>query len=74
MTIQTANSVSDSIQLAALLHSMSTNNDKRPNNALPIDTNGTILSNSDNTLPEVTLYNAHGILKNTKPNTLIGIA
>lgn len=74
MTVQTVNSVSDSIQLAALLQSMTANNDKKPNNALPIDTNGTPQSNNDNLLPEITLYNAHGILKNTNPNTLIGIA
>jgi hypothetical protein len=74
MTIQATNSVSDYIQLAPILESMSTNNDKRPDNSLPIDTNGTPQSNNDNLLPEITLYNAHGILKTTNPNSLIGYA
>ncbi len=74
MTVQTVNSVSDYIQLAPILESMTQNNDKRPNNALPIDTNGTPQSNNDNLLPEITLYNAHGILKKTNPNSLLGIA
>jgi hypothetical protein len=74
MTVKTVNSVSDYIQLAPILESMSTNNDKRPSNSLPIDTNGTPQSNNDNSLPQVTLYNAHGILKKTNPNSLLGYA
>ena len=74
MTVQTVNSVSNYIQLTPILESMAKNNDKRPNNTLPIDTNGTPQSNNDNLLPEITLYNAHGILKKTNPNSLIGIA
>jgi hypothetical protein len=74
MTVQTTNSVSNYIELQPILRSMSTNNDKRPKNSLPTDTHGTVQSNNDNALPQITLYNAHGILKNPNPNSLIGYA
>ena len=73
MTTQTVTSVSNYIELPPILRSMSLNNDKRPKNSLPIDTHGTVQSNTKS-LPEVTLYNAHGLLTKTKPNTLLGIA
>jgi hypothetical protein len=65
--------VSSYIELAPIIAAMQANNDKRPKNSLPINTQGTIQSNV-NSISEVTLYNAHGVLKNSKPNTLLGIA
>jgi hypothetical protein len=74
MTVQAINSVSNYIQLPPIMQSMRTNNDKRPKNSLPIDTHGTVQSNNDDAIPQITLYNAHGILKNPNPNALIGYA
>lgn len=74
MTIQAVNSVSNSIQLTPVIQAMLVANNKMPKNALPIDTDGTVQSNNDDLLPEISLYNAHGILKTTKPNSLLGIA
>lgn len=71
--IEPTKSVSSYLELAPIVEAMRTNNDRRPKNALPIDTDGTIQSKA-HSVPEVTLYNAHGILKNTKPNTLLGFA
>ena len=71
--IESAKKVSSYIELAPIIAAMQANNDKRPKNSLPINTQGTIQSNVDS-IPEVTLYNAHGVLKNSKPNTLLGIA
>jgi hypothetical protein len=56
-----------------ILAAMKANNDKTPDNSLPIDTQGTIQSNAPNIAP-VTLYNAHGVLTKTNPNSLIGYA
>lgn len=72
MTIQTVNSVSNYVQLAPVLQSMIENNDKTPNNALPMDTNGTVQSNNDD-LPQIKTYNASGFLNKANPNSLIGI-
>jgi hypothetical protein len=74
MTTEAVTSVSNYIELPPILRSMSLNNDKRPKNSLPIDTHGTVQSNNDDALPQITLYNAHGILKKTNPNSLIGYA
>ena len=41
---------------------------------LPTNTEGTIQENNSHLLPPVTLYNSHGILKKTNPNSLIGYA
>ena len=71
--IEPVKAVSSYIELAPIIEAMRTNNDKRPKNSLPIDTHGTVQSNAKS-LPEVTLYNAHGLLTKTKPNTLLGIA
>lgn len=58
-----------------LFAAMSLANNKYPKNSLPIDTEGTIQSNADQAaLPDVTLYNAHGILVNSRPNSLIATA
>jgi hypothetical protein len=73
--IESVKSVSSYIELAPIIEAMRTNNDKRPKNSLPIDTYNTIQSNADTAaIAEVTLYNAHGILKSPNPNSLIGYA
>lgn len=58
-----------------LMQAMLARNDSRPDNSLPIDTQGTIQQNADKvaSLP-VTLYNAHGILLKDKPNSLLAHA
>jgi len=61
------------IQIAPVMEAMRTNNDRRPTNSLPIDTEGTIQQNA-HSIPAVTLYNAHGILNKTNPNSLLGYA
>ncbi len=71
--VEPTKTVASYIELAPIIEAMRTNNDRRPKNALPIDTEGTIQSNAD-PIPEVTLYNAHGLLTKTNPNSLLGIA
>jgi hypothetical protein len=65
--------IADYLQVTPVMESMRSANDKRPNNTLPIDTQGTIQENAQN-IPAVTLYNSHGILKKTNPNSLLGYA
>lgn len=71
--IESVKAVSSYIELAPIIAGMRSNNDKMPKNSLPINTQGTIQSNI-HSIPEVTLYNAHGLLSNNKPNTLLGVA
>ena len=71
--IESVKAVSSYIELAPIIAAMQANNDKRPKNSLPIDTHGTVQSNVDS-IPEVTLYNAHGILSKARPNSLLGMA
>jgi hypothetical protein len=66
--------VASYIELAPIIEAMRTNNDRRPKNALPIDTHGTPQSNNEKVYPELTLYNSHGILNKEKPNSLLGEA
>jgi len=61
------------IQIAPVMEAMRTNNDRRPANSFPVDTQGTIQQNA-HAVPPVTLYNAHGILNKTNPNSLLGYA
>ena len=61
------------LQVTPVMEAMRSANDKRPQNSLPQDTNGTIQENAHN-MPPVSLYNAHGILKKTDANSLIGYA
>ena len=63
----------DYLRITPIMEAMRSNNDKRPTNSLPKDTYGTIQENAKS-IPPVTLYNAHGILKKTNPNSLIGFA
>ena len=53
--------------------SLKAGNDNLPKSSLPSETQGTIQSNT-HLLPKVTLYNAHGILSKTNPNSLIAYA
>jgi hypothetical protein len=67
--------VSDSIALQPLIAAMQTNNNKLPSNSLPVNTEGTIQENAEKAaIPEVTLYNAYGVLNRNKPNALIAYA
>jgi hypothetical protein len=59
-------SVTDTSILNILMNSM----DKLPKNSLPSETNGTVQQNFGTT-PPPTIYNAHGIVTPSSPNTLI---
>ncbi len=59
-------SVSNTSILNILLQSM----DHMPKNSLPIDMNGTVQQNFGS-VPQPTIYNAHGIVTPNSPNTLI---
>jgi hypothetical protein len=72
--IEPIKAVSSYIELAPIIEAMRSNNDRRPKNSLPINTEGTIQSNNNKVYKDVTLYNAHGILTKTKPNSLLGMA
>jgi hypothetical protein len=60
-------------QIAPVMEAMRTNNDRRPTNSFPSNTNGTVQQNA-HLLPPVSLYNAHGLLTKTNPNSLLGYA
>lgn len=70
-SIEPISQTSKYIQLQPLMYSLKTSNDKLPKNSLPENTFGTIQENA-HSLPSVTLYNSHGILEKTDPNSLIG--
>jgi hypothetical protein len=72
-TIQPVKQTADYLQLTPILEAIRTNNDKRPSNTLPINTNGTVQQNNSKSIP-VTLYNAHGIVRKENPNSLLGYA
>jgi hypothetical protein len=72
-TTEPTRQTSSYLELTPVMESIRSNNDKRPKNSLPEDTEGTIQSNAKN-IPEVTLYNAHGVLSKTNPNSLLGYA
>jgi hypothetical protein len=75
ITTSPATSVSNYLELKPIMAAMKSGNDHMPKNTLPSDTNGTIQENAEEKkLPKVTLYNAHGILTKTDPNSLIGYA
>lgn len=74
-TITPTPTVTNPQQITPLLEAMTLANDQMPNNSLPADTNGTVQENAEQAAhPPVTLYNAHGILVKSKPNSLIAIA
>ena len=72
--IESVKTVSSYIELAPIIEAMRSNNDKRPKNSLPVNTEGTVQSNNDKVYKDITLYNAHGILSKINPNSLIGRA
>lgn len=72
-TIEPVTQTASYIQLVPIIEAMRSANDKRPQNSLPKDTQGTVQSNAKS-IPEVTLYNAHGILNKTRPNSLVAYA
>lgn len=65
--------ITPSIQPTPLIQSMLEHNDQLPKDALPRDTQGTVQENT-HLMPAVTLYNAHGILTKSNPNSLIAYA
>ena len=71
--IEPVKQVASYIELAPIIEAIRASNDKRPQNSLPKDTQGTVQSNVEN-IPHVTLYNAHGILKKTNQNSLVAYA
>lgn len=72
-TTEPTKQTSSYLQLSPVMEAMRSSNDKRPSNTLPINTNGTVQENNSKSIP-VTLYNAHGILSKTNPNSLLGYA
>jgi len=70
---QPVTKVTNYLEIAPVMNAMKTANDKMPKNSLPQDVMGTIQENAHN-IPPVTLYNSHGILTKTEPNTLLGYA
>jgi hypothetical protein len=73
MSINAIEPTAPSIQVTPLLAAMLAHNDQQPKNSLPTETYGTIQENAK-PMPEVTLYNSHGILTKNKPNSLIAYA
>lgn len=72
--IQPVKQTASYLQLTPIIEAIRTSNDKRPTNSLPVDTNGTVQQNNDSSLPPVSLYNAHGIVRKENPNSLLGYA
>lgn len=60
-------------QFSPLLQTMLEIADNLPKTGLPTETEGTVQENT-HLLPAVTLYNSHGILNKTNPNSLIAYA
>lgn len=59
--------------LQPLMAALKSQSDQMPKNSLPSDILGTIQENVQS-VPNVTLYNAHGLLDAKKPNSLIAYA
>ena len=67
--------VSDTVAIQPLIAAMQSNNNRLPSNSLPVNTEGTIQENAEKAAtPEVTLYNANGLVNRNKPNALIAYA
>ena len=73
MSINAIDPIVPSIQVTPLLATMLANNDQQPKTGLPNESMGTIQENA-HTIPAVTLYNSHGILTKSNPNSLIAYA
>ena len=74
MTIEPVKQVSSYVELQPIIEAMRAANDKLPKNALPVNSEGTIQANNSSNIPDVTLYNAHGIVRKNNPNSLLGYA
>jgi hypothetical protein len=74
MPLNSIEAIQPSYQITPIMQALLANNDTLPNTGLPAETEGTIQENVPSAVPEVTLYNAHGILNKTKPNALLGVA
>lgn len=72
--IQPVTKTAEYLELLPILEAIRTNNDRRPKSSLPTETQGTTQQNNSHVVPPVTLYNAHGILSKTNPNSLVGYA
>ena len=73
MNIEPVEQVSHYVALQPLFRAMNKANDNLPKSSFPTENLGTVISNA-HVLPPVTLYNSHGILEKTNPNSLIGYA
>ena len=73
MSINAITPTTPSILLTPLLSTMLLHNDQTPKTDNPAAALGTVQENT-HLLPPVTLYNAHGILNKTTPNSLIAYA
>jgi hypothetical protein len=72
--IEPVTKTAEYLELVPILASMKMNNDRRPKSSLPVETEGSPQENNSHLLPPVSLYNAHGILTKTNPNSLVGYA
>lgn len=71
--MQSVSSINSYQTLQPLMAAMKTQTDKTPKTSLPTETLGTIQENTQS-LPSVSVYNAHGILDSKNPNTLLAYA
>jgi hypothetical protein len=71
--MQPVTSINQYETLQPLMAALKSQADQLPKNDLPVDVMGTIQENS-HSLPNVTLYNAHGIIDSKNPNSLIAYA
>lgn len=69
MNIQPVND----IYITPLFAAMKQHSDRLPKSSLPTELEGTVQENT-HLLPPVTLYNSHGILVKSNPNSLIAYA
>lgn len=70
---QTNPQVSNYNATMPLIAFLKQSNDSTPKTSLPTEVPGTLQENT-RPLPQVTLYNAHGIVNPKTPNSLIGYA
>ena len=71
--MQSVTSINQYETLQPLMAALKSQSDHLPKNGLPVDTHGTVQENAHN-LPNVTIYNAHGIIDSKNPNSLIAYA
>jgi hypothetical protein len=74
MSIEPVNQAANtSYQITPLFEAMLQDTDRRPKNSLPLNTEGSMIQEA-HLLPPVTLYNSHGLLVKSNPNSLIAFA